>query len=64
VFDVSGTGMSAFEISDKLKAQRIFANGLSPSIMRMVTHADVDRDGCLHAAEVLARLVRGFASNP
>jgi threonine aldolase len=58
VFDVSGTGMSAFEISDKLKVQRILANGLSPSIMRMVTHADVDRDGCLHAAEVLARLLR------
>jgi threonine aldolase len=58
VFDVSGTGMSAFEISDKLKAQRILANGLSPSIMRMVTHADVDRDGCLHASEVLARILR------
>jgi threonine aldolase len=58
VFDVSGTGMTAFEISEKLKAQRILANGLSPAIMRMVTHSDVDRDGCLRAAEVLAHIVK------
>jgi threonine aldolase len=59
VFDVSGTGMSAFEISEKLKVHRILANGLSPAIMRMVTHSDVDRDGCLRAAEILNRIVRG-----
>lgn len=58
VFDVSATGMSAFEISDKLKAQRILANGISPVIMRMVTHSDVDRDGCLRAAEVLAHFLK------
>lgn len=58
VFDVSGTARSAFEISEKLKAHQILANGLSPAIMRMVTHSDVDRDGCLRAAEVLARIVK------
>jgi len=58
VLDVSGTGMSAFEISEKLKAHHILANGLSPAILRMVTHCDVDRDGCLRAAEILARIVK------
>jgi len=58
VFDVSGTGMSAFEISEKLQAHRILANGLTPAILRMVTHSDVDRDDCLRAAEVLSRIVQ------
>jgi len=59
VFDVTGTGVSSFEISEKLKTHHILANGLTPAIMRMVTHCDVDRAGCLRAAEVLDRVVRG-----
>ncbi|MGH9581297.1 MAG: GntG family PLP-dependent aldolase, partial [Terriglobales bacterium] len=38
VFDVSGTGMTAEEISTKLKANRVIANGVGPYSMRMVTH--------------------------
>ncbi|MBI4479014.1 MAG: low specificity L-threonine aldolase [Acidobacteria bacterium] len=58
VFDVSGTGMTSSEISEKLRADGIIANGITPSAMRMVTHCDVDRAGCLHAAAVLSRIVQ------
>ena len=58
VFDVSGTGMTAEDISQKLKGNRVIANGVGPYTMRMVTHYDVDRAGCLRAAQALARIVQ------
>jgi len=58
VFDVSGTGMTAAELSARLKEQQVYANGVTPATMRMVTHADVDRAGCLRALEVMERMVR------
>jgi threonine aldolase len=51
--DVSGTGMSSFEISKRLASQRVLANGVTPHTMRMVTHRDVDRAGCERALQVL-----------
>ncbi|MCZ6751845.1 MAG: GntG family PLP-dependent aldolase [Acidobacteria bacterium] len=58
VFDISGTGMTSAEISAKLRAQQVYANGVSPEAMRMVTHCDVDRAGCLRAIELMDRIVR------
>ena len=58
VFDVSGTGMTSAEISGKLRARQVYANGVGPAIMRMVTHCDVDRAGCLRAIELMDRIVR------
>jgi threonine aldolase len=51
--DVSGTGMTSFEISKRLASQRVLANGVTPHTMRMVTHRDVDRAGCERALQVL-----------
>lgn len=51
--DVSGTGITSFEISKRLAAQRVLANGVTPESIRMVTHYDVNRAGCERAIRVL-----------
>ncbi len=58
VFDVSGTGIESFEISRRLKQRGVLANGINPSLMRMVTHFDVDRAGCERALEAMEQAVR------
>lgn len=54
VFDVAGTGLASTEISARLKQRGVLANGLTPTMMRMVTHFDVDRTACERALEVMA----------
>ena len=44
VFDVPGTGMSAPELSAKLKERGVLANAVDPKQMRMVTHYDVSEE--------------------
>jgi threonine aldolase len=56
-FDVSGTGLASYEISKRLAAQGVLANGTDPQTMRMVTHLDVDRAGCERALQVLREVV-------
>lgn len=56
-FDVTGTGLSAPEVSQQLKAQGILANPYNPKLIRMVTHRDVDRAGCERALQVLSEIV-------
>ncbi len=56
--DVSGTGLTSFEISQRLAAENVLANGVTPGSMRMVTHYDVDRAGCERALRVLRAVLR------
>jgi len=56
-FDVSGTGLASYEVSKRLAAQGVLANGTNPQTMRMVTHLDVDRAGCERALQVLREVV-------
>ena len=56
-FDVSGTGLTANEISKRLAAQGVLANATNPKVIRMVTHLDVDRAGCERALQVLREIV-------
>jgi threonine aldolase len=56
--DVTGTGQTSYELSKRLAAKNVLANGLSPDSMRMVTHYDVDRAGCERATRVLRDVVR------
>jgi len=56
-FDVSGTGLTAPQVSERLKAQGILANPYNPKLIRMVTHQDVDRAGCERALQVLGEIV-------
>jgi threonine aldolase len=58
VFDVSGTGMAAPELSAKLKERGILANAVDPALMRMVTHYDVDDDGIERALEAMREIVQ------
>ncbi|HLG13681.1 MAG TPA: GntG family PLP-dependent aldolase [Blastocatellia bacterium] len=53
VFDIAGTGMSTSELSGKLKANGVLANGINPREMRMVTHNDVSRADCETSLDVL-----------
>jgi threonine aldolase len=55
--EVTGTGLESFEISKRLAAQGVLANGVTAASMRMVTHCDVDRAGCEHALEVIRQVI-------
>jgi threonine aldolase len=55
--DVSRTGLTSFEISKRLAAQGVLANGVTPETMRMVTHYDVERAGCERALQVLREIL-------
>jgi len=55
--DVSGTGLTSFELSKRLASQGVLANGVTAATMRMVTHYDVDRAGCERALQVMREVV-------
>ena len=54
IFDISGLGLAAGEVSARLKAQGVLANGINTTHMRMLTHSDVSRSDCERAAAVFA----------
>ena len=54
IFDVSGTGMPAGEISRLLREQGVLINAVNAALMRAVTHYDVSRGDCEGALETLA----------
>ena len=54
ICDVSGTGMTSFELAQKLARCGVLANGVSPSLIRFVTHLDVSREQCARALEIVA----------
>jgi len=56
IVDVSGTGLTPEEVSRQLKARGVLAGAVSATEIRMVTHLDVDRAGCLRAVEVMAEV--------
>src|SRR5437762_9022418 len=53
VFDISGTGMNTAELSQKLGAKNILANGINPEQMRFVTHLDVSHEDCLRTLKAV-----------
>ena len=57
IFDVSGTGRSAAEISASLAARQILANPTGKHEMRMVTHCDVDRGGIERALAMFGEIL-------
>jgi threonine aldolase len=59
VFDISGTGMNTAELSQKLGAKNILANGINPEQMRFVTHLDVSREDCLRTLEAVRAICAG-----
>jgi threonine aldolase len=53
VFDVSGTGLSSREIGERMAQQGVRIHAMPPTTIRMVTHCDVDRAGCLRAVAAM-----------
>jgi len=62
IFDVSGTGLAAQEISARLKERGVLINAVNASLMRLVTHYDVDREGCELALAALAEVAAGVGA--
>ena len=50
--------MTSAEMSEKLARANVLANGVGPAALRMVTHRDVDREGCARALEAVAQACR------
>jgi threonine aldolase len=62
-FDVSDSGLTAQEVSKRLAAHGVLANGTSHTSIRMVTHFDVDRSGCERALKVLREVLAAAQSS-
>ena len=58
VFDVSGTGLDATEISAQLKERGVLASAISPQAMRIVTHYDVSEAGIERAVAAMDQIVQ------
>ncbi len=57
IFDVSGTGLAADHVCERLRREHnVLASGFGPSI-RMVTHYDVSRDGIERALDALKQVI-------
>ncbi|MXW51147.1 MAG: low specificity L-threonine aldolase, partial [Gammaproteobacteria bacterium] len=56
-FDVTGTGLSAPEVADRLLAAGVRIGAINERRMRAVTHLDVDAAGVEEAARALAAVV-------
>jgi threonine aldolase len=62
-FDVSGTGLTAPEVSQRLKAKNVLANPYDSNLIRMVTHLDVDRAGCERALGAVREAIKKGAGD-
>jgi len=66
IFDCKQTGMDAVQLCDALKPYGIWALDTAPYSVRLVTHCDVDAEGCERALRVLRTVVtksRGTAAS-
>src|SRR6266446_6290772 len=57
IFDCKQTGMDAVQLCDALKPYGIWALDTAPYSVRLVTHCDVDAEGCERALQVLRTVV-------
>lgn len=57
IIDVSGTTLTAAELSRRLADRGVLAGAMSPATLRMVTHYDVDRAQCERAVKALREVL-------
>src|SRR4051794_32648556 len=57
VLDLSAAGVGAPDVATAAREQGVLLSVLGPRTLRMVTHLDVDDDGCEHAARVLEKVL-------
>lgn len=58
IFDMGVTGVTTTELSERLKARGVLANGINPRQMRLVTHKDVSRKDCEAALEAIRESIK------
>ena len=56
-FDVKDTGRTAEDVVKALHAQGVYLISLGPTRLRLVTHLDVNRTACEHAAEMFRKVL-------
>jgi threonine aldolase len=56
ICEISGTGMDSTRLSRKLAERNVLANGVTPQLIRFLTHLDVSREQCAQALEVVASI--------
>jgi threonine aldolase len=56
ICDISATGMTSSELSQKLRERNVLANGVGSTLLRFVTHVDVSREQCSVAVDTLAAI--------
>ena len=52
--EISGTGMTSYELAQKLATRNVLASGFGPQLIRFVTHLDVSRAQCKQALDIIA----------
>jgi threonine aldolase len=57
VLDLTAAGVGAPDVAGAAREQGVLLSVLGPRTLRMVTHLDVDDDGCEHAARVLEKVL-------
>ena len=57
VLDLAAADLLAPDIAAAAREQGVLLSVLGPRTLRMVTHLDVDDDGCEHAAQVLEKVL-------
>jgi threonine aldolase len=54
--EVSATGMTSYQLAQKLAARNVLASGFGPHLIRFVTHLDITREQCAQALEIIASI--------
>ena len=60
IFKVTG-GRTANDLVARLKARGVLVSSLGRNAIRLVTHLDVNRAACIHAAEALTQEIESLA---
>lgn len=56
VFDVTATGMSSTELLRRLRERNVIGSVINESLVRMLTHMDVNRSDCEQAIETVRQI--------
>jgi threonine aldolase len=57
VFELTGSSPNALEVTRRLAERNVLASGIGAQQMRLVTHMDVDRQGCEQALEAMRSIL-------
>jgi threonine aldolase len=57
IFDIAGTGKTAFQVRDEMKKEKVLIHGLGKTQIRLVTHLDVSREDIDVALETFSKIL-------